>query len=523
MAVSACLALAFSAVGCEKKTVANDENTLEIFICNFGYGTDWLYAEVEEFKKADWVTAKYPDLNVVVDKPIADQAMANSKIMSGKEGNTADLLFTCSETGNVYYESGLYLDLTSLYDTTIPGESVKVKDKMNQNKYTERLYTTDSGEEVIYSFPWVNGFSGMFINVTAANSILGEDYLMPRTTQELAQMCTDIKESSTNTKGVKPFISCSTYYQSMFNIWWAQYEGVEEYSNFFYGIADGEMSNKIFEQTGRLRALQELESIMGYESGNVDSMSTEMEFMQLQANFFNGNGVMMPNGDWLENEMKAISSGEITILKNPVISTIVETLSVVKADEELAFVVQCVDEHKDYETTKAAFNEQFTKELPQSDYERIYEARNVLFAWGGHEAYIPSYSVASELAKDFLLFMATDKGVETFMKATMGCQTAFTYDVETKNPTLYDSLSRLQKDHVEINKTGIMLLDRAQTRLCALGGLKALQQTNLQSKFLNVNAAARETAQQIFDYDIEYYSTANGRFEIMLKQAGLKG
>ncbi|MBQ8686061.1 MAG: extracellular solute-binding protein [Clostridia bacterium] len=521
LALGACAVMAFSGVGCKEK-VANDENTLEMFICDFGYGTEWLEAQAEEFKKTDWVTAKYPELKVSVDS-LADQAMANSKIMAGEQGNTADLLFTASESGYIYYESGMYLDLTSVYDSVIPNEDVKVKDKMNEIKYTDRLYTTDNGEEKIYSFPWVNGFAGLFINLTAKNEILGADYVMPRTSNELAKMCEDIKASATNSKDAYPFISSSTYYRTLFTIWWAQYEGLDEYANYFNGIADGELSNKIFEQKGRLRALEELERIMGYDSQNVNPLSQELDFMSLQAHFFNGTAVMMTNGDWLETEMSELIKGEITVMKNPVISTITEKLSVVKSEEELAFVVQCVDENKDVTATQAAFNERFQKELTPSDYEKIYNARNLLNSWNVHEAYIPSYSTAKELAKDFLLFMASDKGIEIFMRETSGCQTAFTYDAETKNPELFNSFTTLQKDHVKMGRTAIPLHDMAQTRLVAYGGLKNLTAVNLQANFLSSNAAARKSANAVYQEDIEYYKEENGRFDIMLRQAGLKG
>lgn len=521
LALGACVMMAFSAVGCKEK-VSNDENTLEMFICDFGYGTQWLKAQAEEFQKTDWVTAKYPELKVTVDS-LADQAMANSKIMSGEQGNTADLLFTASENGYIYFESGNYLDLTSLYESEIPNESVKVKDKMIEKKYTERLYLTDDGEEKIYSFPWVNGFSGLFINLTAKNEILGEDYVMPRTSQELAKMCEDIKASSTNSKNAYPFISSSTYYKTMFSIWWAQYEGLNEINNYYNGIADGELSNKIFEQKGRLRALEELEKIMGYDSKNVDPQSQELDFMSLQAHFFNGNAVMMTNGDWLETEMKELIKGEITVMKNPVISTITEKLSVVKTEEELAFVVQCVDEDKDFSATKTAFAENFSKELSSTDYDKIYEARNIMNAWNAHEAYIPSYSTAKELAKDFLLFMASDKGIEIFMRETSGCQTAFTYDAEVKNPELFNSFTTLQKDHVKLGRKAIPTPDNSHTRLVAYGGLKNLTAVNLQSSFISENSASRRTAMQVYQDDIDYYSEQNGRFDIMLRQAGLKG
>lgn len=522
VAISGCAVMALSGAGCGEKKVANDANTLEMFICDFGYGTKWLEKAAEEFKKTDWVTAKYPELKVDISS-LADQGMAISKVMSGEKGNTADLLFTAANSAYVNYESGYFEDLTAVYEMDIPGETITMKDKMIENKYTERVYITNNGEEKIYSFPWVNGFQGLFMNVDAYKTILGENYVLPRTSDELAKMCEDIKNSSNNTNNVYPFFSSSTYYTQMFTIWWAQYEGLTEYANYYNGIADGELSNKIFAQKGRLRALETLEEIMGFNSGNVNPLSQEYGFMQIQANFFKGNSVMIVNGDWLETEMSGISRNEITVMKNPVISSITEKTSSVKSDTELAFVVQCVDDGKDFAATSTEFNTMYAKELAEADYTHIYEARKMIMPLNAHEAYIPSYAVAKDLAKDFLLFLASDKGIEVFMKETSGAQTAFAYDVEQKNPTLYNSFSTMQKEHAKLSKTAMPALDYSQTRLVAYGGLQPLLDNTLQNKFLNQNANARQTAQEVYNGCIENYNDANGRFDILLQQAGLIG
>ena len=59
--------IVFSSValtGCSGKGKVNSESeqTLEIYVYNAGYGTDWLYAIKDEFVKEAWVKEKYPEL-----------------------------------------------------------------------------------------------------------------------------------------------------------------------------------------------------------------------------------------------------------------------------------------------------------------------------------------------------------------------------------------------------------------------------------------------------------------------------
>ncbi len=533
VAISALTAvLALAGVACGGGKVEDNENTLEIYICDFGYGTAWLDNTITAFKNTDWVKEKYPNLNIPKPEKKADQDFVNSAIMEGKSTNTADLLFTCSNNSYAYFSSGNYLDLTSLYATTIPGETQTVQQKMKATKYSERLYALKDGTQAIYSMPWVNGYMGLFLNKTTAEELLGTDYEMPKTTDELLQMCEDIKNSPQNTKKIKPFISCagSNYWTSMFSVFWAQYEGMESYTNFYEGTVDGSgYSDEIFSQEGRRQSLLLLEKLMGRASGNSSSLATTEIFSVVQAEFLAGTGVMMPNGDWLENEMSDFKEDEITILKNPVISTVINKCVNVDNDEQLSFIVGCVDEGKTFAQTKEAYGAQFAgKELTQGEFEHIESARNMTGTLGGHEAYIPSYSTSTELAKDFLLFMASDKGIEAFMDTTNGCMTAFNYDVQTKNKTLYDSFSLLQKDHAKIDLTSDPLPEGGSRKLYALGGMKALYVNhNLESRLLDEKDY--KTGQQIFDEEKNYYQANRGgdglgaKFKEVLQKAGVLG
>ena len=56
--------LSIGAFGCFGGKVADDEQTLQIYCNDSGYGVDWCDAMIEAFKEQDWVKEKYPELKI---------------------------------------------------------------------------------------------------------------------------------------------------------------------------------------------------------------------------------------------------------------------------------------------------------------------------------------------------------------------------------------------------------------------------------------------------------------------------
>ena len=524
-----CSACMLFSAGCKSK-VSNDDNTLEIYIGKFGYGVEWLDAVIELFKEQTWVKEKYPDLNIPTPMNNSERNYPANRIMAGANANSIDLFFSCVSAsgnfgvkdsgGNSYFE-----DLTDVYDSEVPGESILLKEKMLPDIYEAQDIQNLDGTTSYYAMPWVNGYEGMLYNKTLIRQYFGEDYVMPRTTEELKKLAADIRAKKS---GKTPFISASQYgyWSSAVGTWWAQYEGLESYENYWLGLNDlGERSNEIFSQKGRLRALEVAEDLIGAETGNCHSDTNTMDFTQAQAKFLLGEAFMMQNGDWFENEMRKTQAEnpnnyEICFMKMPVISDITEKCSVVKTEESLSFIVQCIDEGKDYKETKAAFAS--FGDLPENDYARIKEARSVMYRVVGHEAYIPSYATAKDLAKDFLRFLSTDIAIESFIRVTNGVGTPFTYDMQTKNETLYHNLPELHKSRLEIAKTGVGLTPYTSYRLNYYGGLYTFIRTqNIEVAFTAQNKDDRSTAQEIWQRDIDWYTQSNGvNWTSLLNRAG---
>ena len=531
MAASSGLSLA----ACGGEKVANDENTLEIFISDFGYGTAWLDDVIAKFKEEAWVKEKYPELKIPTVKKNSEKTYPADSITSGT--TTIDLFFSTmtaaasyektDAAGNYYFE-----DITDVYESEVPNEGITVKNKMLPSILSGKKYVTKAGEEKYYAVPWVNGYMGLLYNDTLMKEYLGADYATPLTTNGLLQMTKDIK-----TKEKVPFISAAKvdYWLYVFQTWWMQYEGATEYENYWNGINKfGEYTTDIFSQQGRLEGLKVLESLISRSSGFNHSDVTTQEFTAAQSKMILGEAVMMPNGDWFETEMRS-NYGEdenhydIKFMKTPIVSSIVEKMELYNHkgtkytdlsesernayDEQLKAIITAVDNG----TTNTL------EGVSEADIQKVEEARKAIIGISSHDAMIPSYATAKGVAKDFLRFLATDSACESFMRATNGASTAFNYDVKTKNPDLYNSFSNLQKERAEMALKGITSTASYHSKLAYWGGLSSFAMTEmLESAFMAQNEGDRKSASKIFQDDIEYYTKNNEEnWNNLLKLSGV--
>lgn len=519
-ALAAVMALPFGAA-CGKK-VDNGENTLEIYIAEFGYGYEWLDAVIEDFKQQDWVKAKYPELNIPSVRHNSTRSWAIDRIMAG-ETNTIDLFFgitTGADSFEKTYAGGkpYFEDLSDLYSATVPGENVKYSEKMDDNFLAMSTYTKLDGTKTYYCAPWVSGMQGMLYNKTMYEELGLE---LPNTTDELSAVCDEIVA-----KGKTPFIFTSkeNYWTCMmFLIWWAQYEGLENYTNFYNGLVEEDgvlsMSPDIFKQTGRLRSLETIENLIAYpaHAENIHANVNTLSFTQAQSKFLLREGAMMPNGDWFETEMTKTAEKDgitdtFTFMKTPVISSIVEKLENKQmSDATLSAVIDAIDSGaQSYEGVSA------------NDFNKIREARNLILPVGNHTAMIPAYATAKGLAKDFLLFLATDRANATFIQTTNGASMPFKYDVETKNAALYNTLPEMQKTRLKWQKSAVYMLNENTFPAVYYGGVARLTdtRTNVEALFTARGTADRMTARQIFDAEIARWDST--RWDNVLINMGLK-
>ncbi len=546
MGISACLGATACSTG--GAGGSDDKQTLQIYIGNYGYGYEWLERCAEAFPKLDWVKEKYGEVEVPAPTYNTIKEYAQTMILSGGTANEYDLLFSTASanasvfdtdgSGNPYYE-----DLTSLLDEEVPGEKVTLKQKMKSD-ILESEYVVNKMEvgnanasKHLYGMPWVDGLMGLLYNETAIQEALGSDVALPNTTMELVDFSSKLKDSQSSKPKdqqipVYIFSAPEGYWNDVVFVWWAQYEGIEGYHNYFKGLeAPGTMGQGIFAQKGRLYSLQALESIVHVDKGYTHENVNTLDFKTSQSRFMRRGGFMSPNGDWVENEMRLLAGNsqykddKIKYMRVPVVSQIVEKLDLYTEsvafndlnaekkeayDDQLSAIVSAIDANKTYAQAKETI-----PTLTEKDYNKVYEARYTTSRIGGHNAYIPAYAQAKDLAKDFLRYLATDEAIKTFMTATNGCTTAYEYDTSK----LGFALPAMHESKLAMTKTGYRLSPASSFPLQYYGGLRVYTRLQLviEQAFTSKNPADRWSPDKIWQSDIDYFEDSTNWTSLLTK------
>lgn len=432
-----------SACGKPKDT----EQTLEIYCTDAGYGVEWVYDTIELFKAQSWVKEKYPELNVLFTSN-DDQTFASARLDAGARSNTFDLLFGMNMWGYAGAGSNA-LDLTeSVYNTNVPGEDIKYKDKMMDSYLISNSYVK-GGAESYYTTSWASGMSAILYN---EDLLKANNLKVPNTTDELIKLCADYKAKGASNSHYS-FIQSydADYFNYLFPIWWAQYEGVQGYENFFNGIHNNTYSIRIFEQKGREYALEVFEALLDYAKGYLNPESKNQKFVIAQSMFLDGESLMHVNGDWFINEMKDViakkgdKAPSIKTMPLPIISKLGDKLGI--TDAELSALVEYVDKLNAGETATLPTFTSTTGYTQEEVVDAVMEARGIVHSVGANcHSVIPSYAKGKEVAIDFLRFMATDEALETYMETTDGCRLPFKY---TPSQELYNSFSETAQSRLD--------------------------------------------------------------------------
>lgn len=575
------------AVGCNKKDDSPETLEIYIEKMGYGVDwlDDIIEAfKQEQWVKDKYPNLNIPKPEARVNQGSATQRV----IAGAKSNTADLLFGTTTATGWIYRsdeESSNFEELSDVYNSEVPGETgVIFKEKMlpSIRSWVEQpdlsKADTDPDAKVYHVFPWINGYIGMLYNKDNLDKLLGKDnYTMPRTTDEWMEMVRSIIKvqkdkglDNTDNAFINPFIYAPVmYWGAIVSTWWAQYETRSGYEKYFLGTARingrDQLSPKVLEQKGKLRSFQTIESFVGapgidgeagteeiYDKVDEDSFKAQNTFDRIQVKYINGQGVFMPNGDWFDLEMRnAVEAGkgsDITYMQLPIISAVSEKLSYYKAgdtvfdknadgttkegdatrkvyDELLRKLVDHVDGKCDKNEVEALYTAKGKSiDRLDADIEHIREARHLMAPVEGHEAFIPSYATAKDIAKDFLRFMATDKAIRIFAESTKGCSTAFSYDVIAQNPDLYDTFTDIQKQRLSmVQNGGISMPVKASYRLAMLGGL---DMSRYPSGSIEVNFSSesgRKTAEEMVNYDINYYTqNNNAQWNSMLTAAGMR-
>lgn len=524
--LAACMAVnLLAASGCKKlqevDNTVEDTTDLWIYVQSLGYDSEFLYALEEEFEKRN----EGVDVHVT-DTPLA-QVISN-QLSLGPQYDDYDLYFQMASgraVQNTYknkwkdYPEGLQ-DLTYIFEKTIPGEDVTLGEKMIDSYYK---YTNCGTEEEPkhYSISFAMGTIGMNYNIDVMKEIFGDGYeeYLPLTSDHFLEVCETIKNKPGDyTPLTYPALIDHMQY-ALFHLWWAQYEGIENYERFFKAEAYDEVSGvylspskKIYNQQGRLESLKAMASLMDADKGYVDEMAldyNETNFRSLQTRFLEKSlgYVFYPCGDWLEQESAVEGSSEFGRMKSPVISSIIDRLPTVDNDTELREIIRYVD------GTAETINPKYSEE----DIEEVRKARNMVYGAHGfdHAIIMPQYSNAKALAEKFLLFMASDDGIRIFKENCAGGFLPFEFDYSEM-----ENLSTFEKTVAEQIKDATVVGNLLISQLALTGIPYVMQPTigTLDTLFTSKKSSKfYRTAEEVY----ELMTPSDAEWQSALMAAGM--
>lgn len=387
-------------LGCSGKT-PNTESDLEIILWQSGNGRQFLDEMAVAFKE------KHPEINVVIT-PVVDTT--HTEIPLGEKYNSADLYLT-------HYSDflGVKKYLEPLNDIlTAKVDGVEISSKFDENVLENMA---DPSDKINYALPWTTSVNGLVYNETYFQEF---GYDVPRTTDELRKIVVQAISAyeKDKTKPV-PFIHYSWYWLYMYQVWTAQYDGLDAYFNAqMFKSLDGQKENTcdalIDKSSGKYKALNAMYELLSPPNAVFNGSNT-MTFTDAQTYFINGAALMMPNGNWIENEMKSTdSSSTLRLMKTPVLSDVGKKFGL-NDDAMLSAVVAYIDG----ETLTAGQTEAYNAALNvDSDIvQKIAAVRNMAYTeMTQYHAMIPNYAVAKDAAKTFLKFFYSDEAIRIFHK-----------------------------------------------------------------------------------------------------------
>lgn len=382
--------------GCGGKGKAKKGGTssqdVEISYWHTGLGVEWLDRLIEAFNK------EHPEYNVYYNASASEDAATAGFGLA--DTDTVDLYMTGKEYDTRYLEP-----LTDLLDSTLPGDKKTLKEKFDSSYLG--MEETDGN---YYSLTYGGGILGFVYNkdIFSANGITQ----LPRTTDELALVCTTLKDNK-----VTPLCHFKSggYYHFMNEVWFAQYDGLDYYFDFYKNPSKKKMTTK----DGRYEAIKVHEKINNPD--NVLQGSNSDSHVSIQTKFLEGQCAMMLTGSWLSSEMN--NSNKIdtfAMMKTPVISSITDKLTTVKGEMELRKLITAIDNVTDGVETIETYKKGDSyvvdgKKISAKDWEYVEAARNSMAAnYSGETCYIPNYSNAKDGAKEFLKFMYSDAGYKVY-------------------------------------------------------------------------------------------------------------
>lgn len=261
-----------------------EEQVLKVAAFEGGYGADMWSEVVAAFE------ASHPGVTVelTIDKKLEDVISP-----SMKAGDYPDVVHLATGreaalTETLTKEKAL-LPLTDVLEMTVPGEDVKVKDKIIPG-FLDTLATNPYGDGVTYYAPMFYSPCGLFYN---AGLLEEKGWDVPTTWDEMWEL-----GDKAAAEGIALFTYPTTGYFDAFTYALLSSAGGSDFFNscmtYEDGIWESDDATKVFELVGKLAE---------YTEGTTVANANNDNFTKNQQLILDNKAIFCPNGTWLPGEM----------------------------------------------------------------------------------------------------------------------------------------------------------------------------------------------------------------------------
>lgn len=380
--------MALCCVGCREDGGGTDKNTIKISYLKAGFGSKWIDDLAKKFMEEN------PGTLVKLEGDYQMPSMVSSRMESQK--NLSDIFYAQSGVWQQWVVKGWIEPLDDVYSAQI-----------DDTTYVEKMQPgiRDLGKlyDHYYAVPINDNVTGFVYN---AKLFRDKGWEVPKTMSEMEDLIAKIKKDGS----MKPFVFCGNvaggYWDFPLVTWWAQYEGIENMNTFMeFGSPD------IYKQTGRLKALEALYSILSDDTNYVTGCMG-FDNIQAQSALVRGEAAMVPCASYFETEMSDI-----------------------------------LKENPDFEAAMMPY-----PSLDDAQTDDNGDPIRINYTCGGEVFFIPKGAANKELAKEFLKFMAREDNLQE-MLLNMGTPQPFQFDTES----VYDQMSAFGKSCLDIWKNSYNL------------------------------------------------------------------
>lgn len=441
----------FAACGGKESKYKTRPNKVVVVYAKNAFGSDWITNIANEYME------KYNTDTYIELKQTVIPAEEKTKIETGIASGDLYLLDMHLEDGVSYYES-----LTDVLDSTVIGETKTVREKYQTLSYD---YFKNSGSsEYVMKYQKISTM-GFVYNKTTLNELFGDDYTLPRTTDELFEF-----GNSVTSKGAYLIVPSwgdnSDYLKYLWKAWFAQLIGTEAYEHYMNGeykqgdawIFDENSPSVVVSQKGAIKDWYEIikklftksngyvhDDALSIDASTAHSVHVGISFGKnaKKAVFnVNGNYSEKESGWMLESQASAGKTQELGMMKIPVASAITKRTPSINSDEVLRQVIDYVDGNA------TAAPEGVTEE----DVAIVREARYTGASYMAGGMVIPVCASNKSGAKDFLRYLASDEAAVIAAKTMKGLSFLPFGKVATEDEVGF-KFSTFVKDCLKIDET----------------------------------------------------------------------